>query len=224
MYVGMLDAMNGVSHSPIVAGVLLAAGGSSRLGTPKQLLEVGGESLVARAARALLAACSAGVVVVTGAEHERIGAALNGVPVRLCHNRDWRAGMGSSLRYGVSESDTEADGILVALCDQPFVGPAEFATLIAAFRAAPDRIAAAGYDETVGVPAVFPKSARSALASLRGDRGGAGTHRLRDQSDGRRDARSRIRRRHAGRCRPADGGFGWLKPLPAGAGARVAGC
>lgn len=156
---------------PHVAGVLLAAGDSSRLGTPKQLLEYRGEPLVVRAARAALDVCPAGLVVVTGARHDAVAAALAGLPLLVRHNPDWAEGMGASVRCGVAAVPAAARGILLWVCDQPRVGAGQLGALVAAFGAAPDRIAAAAYAGTAGVPAVFPAAYRDALAALQGRRG-----------------------------------------------------
>jgi len=156
---------------PAVAGILLAGGGSSRLGAPKQLVEFAGDALIVRAARAATDHCTAGLVVVTGAVREPVEAALAGIAATVVNNPDWREGIGASIRCGVRAVDPRADAFLLLLCDQPHVGSDELAALIAAWRAAPDSIAAAGYASSRGVPAVFPASYRPRLAELRGDRG-----------------------------------------------------
>ena len=154
-----------------IAGVLVAAGDSSRLGAPKQLVEFAGEPLVLRAARAAVEHCTAGLVVVTGAMHEPVEAALTGISVTVARNPEWREGIGASIRCGVRATDARADAFLVLLCDQPQVGAEELASLVAAWRAAPEAIAAAGYAGSHGVPAVFPACFRQRLMDLSGDRG-----------------------------------------------------
>jgi molybdenum cofactor cytidylyltransferase/nicotine blue oxidoreductase len=148
---------------------VLAAGESRRLGRSKQLLEVDGQPLVLRAVRAALEQCAAGVVVVTGAVHDEVAAALTEMPVTIVRNDDWREGIGASIRCGVSAVGDTA--CLLMLCDQPDVGAAQLAALVDAWRARPEHIAAAGYAGVRGVPAVFPPRCRDALAGLHGEHG-----------------------------------------------------
>lgn len=154
-----------------IAGILLAAGESSRLGRPKQMLEIAGESLVHRAARTALGYCTAGLVVVTGAVHDPIVATLAPTPARIVHNPEWQEGMGASLRCGVAASPANADAFLLVLCDQPRIGRGELGALVDAWTAAPEAIAAAGYAGSCGVPAIFPARFRDRLLALRGERG-----------------------------------------------------
>ncbi len=123
-----------------VAGLVLAAGSGSRLGSPKALVELGGERLVDRAVRVMVDGGCAPVVVVSGAApFEVAGAAV--VP-----NPDWATGMGSSLRVGLAAlADSEADAVVVSLVDQPGIGPAVIRRVIEAF-AAGATVATATYD------------------------------------------------------------------------------
>ncbi|MFI6596785.1 NTP transferase domain-containing protein [Nonomuraea sp. NPDC050536] len=107
-----------------VAGLLLAAGRGSRLGTPKALLEYEGERLVDRGVRLLEEGGCHPVVVVLGAATMQVRRA---VAVR---NPDWRTGMGSSLRVGLSALPPEAEAVVIALVDQPFVRPDAVRALI----------------------------------------------------------------------------------------------
>lgn len=114
-----------------VAGILLAAGSGSRLGQPKALVMLGGQSLAARGIALLRAGGAEPVVVVTGA------AELAGLPddVLGVHNPDWRTGMGSSLAAGLAAVPAGPAAAVVALADQPLVGAESVRRLIAAHQA-----------------------------------------------------------------------------------------
>jgi molybdenum cofactor cytidylyltransferase len=165
-----------------LAGVLLAAGGATRFGRPKQLCEWRGKALVSCALDATRAVCGAGVVVVTGAAAAQVAECLQGSSVEIVHNGDWATGMASSLRQGIAAIDQAAvTGVLISLCDQPLVSAADLALLTAGWQARPGRIAAAAYNDTVGVPAIFPVALLDELTALQGDAGARKL--LRDYTD-----------------------------------------
>lgn len=156
------------------AAVVLAAGRSTRLGAPKQLLDLGGVPLIRRTVANILAAASlAEVVVVTGAEAEAVAAALAGLPCRLVHNPDYAAGMGTSLRVGVAALAPEAEVAVICLGDQPLVGPAVLDALVAALAGGGDKsIARPVYAGRPGHPVAFHRQHFPALLAAGGDTGG----------------------------------------------------
>ncbi|MCE2392051.1 MAG: NTP transferase domain-containing protein [Proteobacteria bacterium] len=157
-----------------VAAIVLAAGEARRMGRPKQLLELSGESLVRRAARLSLAAPCAPSVVVTGAYAGDVEAELAGLEVDIARNPDWRSGLAGSLRTGVAalrDRAPDAEGALVLLADQPRISLALLRRLLAAFASPGIERAACLYAGSVGVPAIFGREYFEALASLSGDRG-----------------------------------------------------
>jgi molybdenum cofactor cytidylyltransferase len=160
-----------VNAQPQLAGILLAAGGASRFGGPKQVALFEGVPLVARAARAALAACPAGVVVVTGAYDEQVRQRLAGLPVRIVHNAGWGTGLASSICVGLAGLPAGPSACLVMLCDQPAVDEDDLHRLIDAWMAVPERVAAAQYAGTLGAPAIFPEAFWPGLRALGGDRG-----------------------------------------------------
>jgi molybdenum cofactor cytidylyltransferase len=162
---------NQANARAFLAGVLLAAGSSRRLGRPKQLLIFKGAPLVVHAAKQALDFIDAGLIVVTGAAHDEVIGALEGLPVRAVYNPHWREGIGSSIRQGVATISADVGAILLMLCDQPAISPEDFDRLVRAWRHDPDRITAAGYGNGCGVPAIFPRRYREQLLTLTGDRG-----------------------------------------------------
>jgi CTP:molybdopterin cytidylyltransferase MocA len=167
-----------------VAAVVLAAGASTRLGRPKQLVVHEGEPLVRRAAAAAAEAGAAPVVVVLGAHAELVAPTLQGLAgVTAVVHEGWRAGLASSLAAGVGVllAGPPCDAVLVTLADQPLVDARALRRLVAAFS--PERrIVAAGYSDTVGVPALFGWEHAAALAALTGDAGaGSWLRRRRDE-------------------------------------------
>ena len=158
-----------------IAGIVLAAGASNRLGKPKQLVELDGEPLLARTVRAILEHCDRGVICILGAHAADVRSALDDFDVRIVINTDWREGIGASIRVGVEHVPADARAILLTVCDQPLVRSSDFARLVADWQIDPQAVAAAGYDgghsEGYGVPAIFPAVYRDDLAALRGDQG-----------------------------------------------------
>lgn len=148
--------------------LVLAAGASRRLGRPKQFVRIAGTALITRAIATALALRPGWLGVVTGAQASRIAAQLKGLPVHLVRARDWRAGMGASLRAGVRRVPRQASRILVMTVDQWAIGPRDLARLL---RTPARHAAGAGYRDIIGVPAVFPAGLRPLLLRLGGDAG-----------------------------------------------------
>ena len=154
--------------------VLLAAGESSRLGQPKQLLRLGQQTLLRRAATEALALGRGPVVVVLGAEAERLQAELAGLRLQVCINEEWKEGMGSSIRAGVEAclaSEPETSRILIMLCDQPAVDRNALAHLLALHEEAGCPVTACAVEGRVQAPAVFEARLFGRLLQLRGDQG-----------------------------------------------------
>ena len=156
---------------PSHGAVLLAGGASRRLGFPKQLIEIDGEPLLRRVARALLATSPLDCVVVLGHEPERMRAALDGLPVRSVVAEQHARGMSASLAAGIAALDAHCQAALVALTDQPALDAAHLIALRDAWRCAPDHAVASAYADTRGVPAVLPRAWFAEIAQLRGDVG-----------------------------------------------------
>ena len=150
------------------AAVILAAGASSRLGEPKQLVRLAGEErLLERALRIAAEAGCEPVVVVLGAIAEQIAAECRLTQARVVINPDWREGMGSSLRVGIA-AIAGADRAIVMTCDQPAVTAEHLQELM---RLGHAEAVASGYDGRCGVPACFPSTMFPELMELTGDAG-----------------------------------------------------
>jgi molybdenum cofactor cytidylyltransferase len=157
--------------------ILLAAGGSSRLGRPKQLLPWGTTTLLHRAAMTAVETGLAPVIVVLGAESERCRREVESLPVKIAVNESWSEGMGSSLRVGVEALEKalpEADGALVMLNDQPRIAAATLQRLVELWQWSRKAAAAGFYGDRVGVPAVFGRALFAELKALPGAEGARG--------------------------------------------------
>lgn len=162
---------------------ILAAGGSSRLGQPKQLVRWRGASLLQHAVDTATAVAPR-VLLTLGADAGALWRTLRAPPsLERVDVPDHRDGMSASLRAAamLADADPAAQRLLVMLVDQYAVDGAWLRGLLALSDAHPQRMVASRYDGLRGVPAVFPRSAFSALAALRGDRGARAL--LRDDPD-----------------------------------------
>ena len=158
------------AQDPTIACLLLAAGGSSRLGQAKQLVSDGGESLVRTAARKALN-ISQEVWVVTGAYAEKVVTELQDIPVQCIHNPNWKSGMGSSIAQGIRAVGEQPDGILILLCDQWKLLNSDLEKLVSAWKKQPGSVCAARWNDTSGPPAIFPRRLFGKLRNLDDDRG-----------------------------------------------------
>lgn len=154
--------------------VILAAGNSSRLGEPKQLLHFQGKSLIRHITEAALEAVGGNVIVVTGSNPQLIEAELEGLPCELAFNADWQEGMSGSIKTGITALQShhrEVKGSILAVSDQPFVSAEVFNALIINFEKTAKGIVASRYSDSLGTPAFFTASYFPALLQLTGAEG-----------------------------------------------------
>jgi molybdenum cofactor cytidylyltransferase len=151
-----------------VAVAVLAAGGSSRMGRPKQLLPFGDRSLLRHGVEVALAAECGPVVAVLGAEVERLRPELDGLPVEVLANGDWELGPGTSVRAAVDAVDANprVGALVFLLCDQPLVSADHIHRLIEEHQTTGFPMVASGYAGTLGVPALFSRECFLALRAL----------------------------------------------------------
>ena len=153
--------------------LVLAAGGSSRLGTPKQLLRIRGQRLVSRVIRVAEAVTPGRVVVVIGADGLRIRSLIRRLHpgTHSVGNSRWADGMSGSLQTGLAVLPERATAAMLVLSDQPAVGEASLRRLVRAWRRRPGKAAAAAYGGVVGVPAILPRPLWREARRLSGDTG-----------------------------------------------------
>lgn len=154
-----------------LGAILLAAGGSTRLGTSKQLLDIEGQPLVVRQSGLLVNAGFGHVVVVTGADRQQVEDLLADQPVTCVHNADWEEGMGRSLACGVKAMPERIRAALVLLCDQWKIGAAELSMLTGAWQGNPQAAIVSEFEDAAGPPAILPRAMFERLTRLQGDAG-----------------------------------------------------
>ncbi|MCF0075043.1 nucleotidyltransferase family protein [Dyadobacter sp. CY261] len=154
--------------------IILAAGNSSRLGEPKQLLQFQGKSLIRHITEAALEIAGGNVWVVTGANAGLIEQELAALPCMLIFNANWEEGMSSSIKAGISALQSHhqiVKGVILAVSDQPFASAGLFDALIETHKKNSAGIVASAYDETIGTPALFSSAYFPALHQLTGAEG-----------------------------------------------------
>ena len=160
-----------------VAAVIIAAGSSSRLGQPKQLVVFNGETLLQRSIRIARQAGATPVFVVLGAHREQIDSAVDFSDASVVVNERWEEGMASSIRIAIKSLQEQAPfamGVLLMICDQPAVTLEHLQHMLTAFGKDNSVAIASVYAGKRGIPAIFSRDAFADLLALRGDRGARG--------------------------------------------------
>lgn len=152
-----------------VAGVLLAAGTSSRMGTNKLFLSLRGETVVRRAIRTALAAGLDPVLVVLGHESERAKAELKGLRCAVVLNKDYAQGINTSLRAGIAAVPEQAVAALVMLADMPFVTKEMLGAIVERYRGGTSPLVVSNYEGVDAPPMLYDKSLFTELRTLDGD-------------------------------------------------------
>lgn len=157
-----------------IGALLLAAGGSSRMGRSKQLINYKGQTLIRRAAETLVSSGCDQIVVVLGDENEKYRDELAGLDLIMSINKHWSEGMSSSIRTGLGtllQTVPNLDAVIITLCDQPHVASESIDLFIDQYRSSDTDIIAAEYNGITGVPALFSHTMFGDLAGLTGDKG-----------------------------------------------------
>jgi molybdenum cofactor cytidylyltransferase len=154
--------------------IILAAGNSSRLGRPKQLLPYRGQTLLTLTITETLQAGLNSVVVVTGAFHTEVKDSLRGQPVDIIFNPAWEEGMASGIVAGLSNIlllHPDLDAVIIAVCDQPFISSALLLELVRTLDTSGKGIVACAYADSIGTPALFGRSYFERLLTITGSEG-----------------------------------------------------
>ncbi len=149
-----------------IAAIILAAGASTRLGSPKQLVRLGAETLLERSVRIAIEADCSPVVVVLGANVAQILAGCDIQDATVVINDNWNEGMSTSIQCGIEALQDEVDGAVLMACDQPAVTSAHLRALLES-----GRTTASAYSGRQGTPAFFQAGMFSDLRQLWGDAG-----------------------------------------------------
>ena len=187
-------------NSSTVGLIILAAGASTRMGTPKQLLTYRGRSFIRhitesaicasqrsterlrtelaevsrRSQRFAIASVCQPIAVVLGANAEQIKPEISQLPVQIVENQQWAEGMSASIRVGLEALlavNQNLEAVAIALCDQPFVSPQTLDRIVEAFHSTGKPIIASEYAGTLGVPVLFSRSLFSELMDLKSNEG-----------------------------------------------------
>lgn len=156
------------------AVLMIAAGESKRMGSPKQLLVVEGETLINRMIHIVKKAVNFPTYVILGAFAETIQAQFPNLEINIVNNTHWQEGMASSIRVGLNTAKAQnpaLDGVMVVVCDQPYITESTITALLQLQKEKDTPMAAAYYDDVMGTPALFHSSIFNELLSLKGDMG-----------------------------------------------------
>jgi molybdenum cofactor cytidylyltransferase len=158
--------------SESVAGIILAAGASQRMGRPKPLLLWRGKPFICHVARTALDAGLTPVVIVTGAHADEVRSALADLPVEIVYNPNWVEGQSTSVRTGLQALPPEVDAAVFLLADQPHIPAALVRALLGQYTQTRSLIVAPMIEGRRGNPVLFDRSTFPDLMSLQGDAGG----------------------------------------------------
>ena len=160
-----------IDESPTLYGIVLAAGASSRFGSPKQLVRVNGRPLMHTAVSRTVEVTGHSTLVVLGANAADLAPLLRHSPATIVINREWQDGLASSIRAGVGRLPGTCTGVMLVLADQAAVTAEDLRRLAGTWKRQPGFIVGAQYGATLGAPAIFPSSCFRDLSELSGDRG-----------------------------------------------------
>jgi len=155
--------------------LILAAGNSSRMGFPKQLLKWKNTTLLQHTMDTVKKISAEEIILVLGANSEKIKAEIDSNEVTVLVNKNWNLGLGNSIAYGINYIETilpEAENVLIMLADQPLINTEFLIKMIESFKLNPSRIVCTLYEDgKFGVPTIFNKKYFAELVGLNDDKG-----------------------------------------------------
>ncbi|NOS55680.1 MAG: nucleotidyltransferase family protein [Cyclobacteriaceae bacterium] len=166
--------MNEPQSNREIAILLLAAGSSSRLGRSKQLVSIKGQPLLLKSMNAAIESGIENIIVVLGANEQEHHQVVKDARVHVVVNADWKKGMGSSLKTGLSyllQQTPNVDAVITMVCDQPLITSDQLKKLLAGYESLRSVIVASFYQGVAGVPVLFDRILFSELLSLPDDAG-----------------------------------------------------
>jgi len=155
-----------------VALIILSAGSSTRMGTTKQLLAIGETTLLGLSIKHAQKSKADKVICILGANAKIIQDAIKSYDIDIVTNQNHKEGLSSSIVEGINHIENKnIDAVLIMLADQPKIDSNYLNKLLFSSEKNPTQIIASLYDDTIGVPAVFPKRYFNKLKELKGDKG-----------------------------------------------------
>lgn len=168
-------AANGNEYSVTnCSAIILAAGRSRRLGSPKQLLNYQGKTLLQHSIDIAKKASVQSVIVVLGSDFDLLLSQVDSAGLHIIKNDNWQTGIASSISCGINALEDIApiaDAAILMVCDQPFVNPELLNELLTVQKATNKPIIASSYGNTIGIPALFHRRFFQQLLDLKGDSG-----------------------------------------------------
>jgi molybdenum cofactor cytidylyltransferase len=152
-----------------IAAMILAAGSSSRMGQPKQMLDIHGEKLLVKTIKTFLDGGISKLVVVLGSNEEAHRDIIKDLPVEVTRNPNWKSGMGSSIKTGLqhlTQKHPLIEAVVVSVCDQPLLSKETISSLMNRYDETGKPIIASGYSDIPGVPVLFHRSYFPKLAKV----------------------------------------------------------
>lgn len=168
-----MEPIQSTSEDELVT-LVLAAGSSSRMGQSKQLIEIKGQPLLQKVVDVVCASKLGKIVVVLGAYYNDHQEILKDKPVDIVFHSAWQNGIGSSLKAGVAyiqKTYSNAKGVIITVCDQPYLTPNHLINLIESHRATGKPIVASSYTNTIGVPCFFQNTIVPSILKLSDNEG-----------------------------------------------------
>ncbi|GAB4544877.1 MAG: nucleotidyltransferase family protein [Pleurocapsa sp.] len=157
-----------------ITAIILAAGASRRMGQPKQLLSYKGQTLLSYVTNCAIASSCNPVIVILGANAEKIEPEIAQLSITIIKNNNWNEGIASSISCGIKylqKQDLNPDGVIFLTCDQPFISTEIIEELINNYYSTKQPIIASKYGKSLGIPALFSRALFSELTQLKGNRG-----------------------------------------------------